>query len=76
MTTPKISLIGYLIGLVVIAVTVYRYYFLYPDIDKLIGYTLLGISVIGIFFNYNRGLNVNRRLDYIDDLMEEYIKEK
>ena len=56
MKTSKFSLIGYLVGAVMIIMAVRQYYFLYPDIDKLFSYVLLGVVAIGMAFNYSRGL--------------------
>jgi len=63
-------------GGVMIALSVYRYYFLYQDIDKLVAYTLIGVAIIGVFFNYDSIKKIIKRVGHIDDVMSEIINEK
>jgi len=74
MNISRISIVGYLVGLAMIIISIRQYYFLYPDVDKLLAYVLLGIVTFGIFFNYNRGLQRDKKIGHIDDVMEEVIK--
>ena len=76
MKTSKITKLGYLMGGVMIALSVYRYYFLYQDIDKLVAYTLIGVAIIGVFFNYDSIKKIIKRVGHIDDVMSEIINEK
>lgn len=76
MKTSKISLVGYLIGIIFMGISTWRYYFLYPDIDKLFAYLLIGIAIFGIFFNYNKGLRRDKQISHIDDLMQEVIERR
>lgn len=61
MAISNLSKAGYVIGLLVIAVAFIRYYIQYPDTDRLLLYILVGINTIGVFFNYNRQLQSDRR---------------
>jgi len=73
MKTSRITLVGYFIGILFMGISTWRYYFLYPDIDKLFAYLLIGICTLGIFFNYNKGLKRSHQINHIDDVMQEVI---
>ena len=74
MNISKISIVGYLVGLAMIIISIRQYYFLYPDIDKLFAYVLLGLVAIGVVFNHSSGRQRDKKINHIDDVMEEIIK--
>lgn len=76
MKISKITLIGYIIGLAFLVVSTWRYYILYPDIDKLLAYLLISICVFGIFFNYSKGMERDNKISHIDDVMQEVIERR
>ena len=76
MKTSKITKLGYLAGGLMVVLSFYRYYFLYQDIDKLVAYTLIGVAIIGVFFNYDSIKKIIKRVGHIDDVMSEIINEK
>ena len=67
------SLMGYAIGITVIVIAIQRYAIGYPDLDRLLLYVLVGINTIGIFYNFNRGSGTEKRVEHIDDVMQEII---
>jgi len=74
MKTSKISLVGYLCAWILFVMVTRQYYFLYVDIDKLFMGLVVVVCLIGVFFNYNNGLQRDKRISHIDDVMEEIIK--
>jgi len=65
------SLFGYLVGGTFAIGSFIRYYILYPDLDKVIAYTTLGLLIFGLSWIYNKLLNQDNTLL----ALEEYLKD-
>ena len=74
MKTNKISLAGYVLGFIIIGIAIYKYAIFVEDMGRLFQWLLLGILTIGVFFNYSRRRTHEKRFDYNDTLMEEYVE--
>ena len=81
MKHSKFAIIGMVLGLIYMFASAWWFWQEHPDIDKLITNLLIGASVFGIWFNYNRMLihlnhdheRLEQKINYIDDMMEEII---
>jgi len=67
MRTNKFSLAGILAGIVWSIGSFIRYYVLYPDVDKVIAYVLLGGVVCGLAWLYDKYLKIISELNEIQD---------
>jgi hypothetical protein len=71
----KWSILGAFAGLLMIIGSFARYFIIYPDLDKFVAYTFLGILAIAVSWLYNRELALSNTLDavgaYLADKQDE-----
>ena len=69
------SIVIALAGLSWSAVSFIRYYLLYPDLDRMIVYTLIGIMIAGFGWVYNQILKQGNEITAIEDYLDDRRKE-
>lgn len=65
------SIAGILFGFLFALDSSIRYYSIYPDFDKFIAYTTLGLLIIAVSWLYGENLNNKNKLTAIEDYLAE-----
>jgi hypothetical protein len=66
------SILGFACSILFTIISIYRYWFIYQDIDKFVAYTTIGILIFAVSFLYNKSINHGNTLE----ALEEYIVDK
>lgn len=65
------SLLGYIAGTVFALGSFIRYYVIYPDLDRAIVYTLMGLIICALAWLYNKQLQHGHELESIGDYLAD-----
>lgn len=65
------SLLGFIGAILFIIISIYRYWFLYNDIDKFIAYTTIGILIFAVSWLYNKQLQHSISIEVINDYLAD-----
>ena len=76
MKNSNFAIVGMITGILYMCLAGWWFYFQHPDIDKLITNMIIGASWFGVWVNYNKNLLFNKKLRFIDDAMEEIIRDQ
>jgi hypothetical protein len=66
------SIAGFVVGAVWAIGTFWRYFVMYPDMDRAITYPIIGILICGLAFLYNRTVEQGNSIK----AMEAYLSDK
>ena len=65
------SLVGYVVGFLFSLFSAVRYFLIWPDLDRAIVYTLIGVIIMALSWLYNRQLNLSNTVTAIEDYLAE-----
>ena len=65
------SLLGYGGGIIFLFTSVVRYWWMYPDIDKVLAYSLIGVLILAVSWLYNKNLALGNKLTAIEDYLSD-----
>lgn len=65
------SLIGFVGATLFIIISIYRYWFLYNDIDRFIAYTTIGVLIFAVSWLYNKQLQHSISIEAINDYLAD-----
>jgi uncharacterized membrane protein YesL len=67
----NITIIGYIFGSLFSLLSAIRYYVLYPDLDKVVVYVLIGFMICIISFLYNKTIESNNEINAISEYLAD-----
>jgi len=65
------SILGYIIGIVFTLFSGIRYFLLYPDLDRALVYSGIGLIVCGLSWLYNRQLQHSNSIEAISEYLAD-----
>ena len=79
MKHTNLSFAGIMFGFLLTLGTWFRYFILYPDLDKAVFFGLIGLIIIAVSWNYSGRVIINERIDKIESTLtsvEEWLADK
>ena len=79
MKQTNLSLTGIVFGIFLAVGSWFRYFVLYPDLDKALFFGLIGLIIIAIFWNYAGRIVLIEKIDKIEQTLtsvEEWLVDK
>lgn len=65
------SLAGMIAGWIFAVTSIMRYDILYPDIDRFVAYTTIGVLIIAVSWLYNKTLNLSNQITAMGDYLAD-----
>ena len=79
MKHTNLSLSGVIGGLFLTAGIGFRYFILYPDLDKALFFGLIGLVIVAVSWNYAGRIELDERIDKLENTLvrvEDYIQDE